>query len=307
MYFIGVTTGKSATRKLFPVWAEILGIPDTQLIGIDLPLQTSREQYRSIIEEIKASTQIRGALVTTHKIKLLKASWDLFDELSDTAKQSQEVSCIYKHQDRLIAHAIDPFTCSQAMALFIPPAYWRERKSQVLCLGAGGAAISIGMQFAIYTRPTERPTEIIFVDKDFSALQNLRGILENLPGEKLTIKTIQNADPHKNDQLLSNLPAGSLVINATGMGKDLPGSPITDRGIFPEGGIVWELNYRGELEFLHQARAQQGARDLLVMDGWDYFLIGWAMIISTIFDLPITTEVFRRFKKVSDSFRKYDL
>ena len=53
------------------------------------------------------------------------------------------------------------------------------------------------------------------------------------------------------------LPPASLVINATGMGKDLPGSPITDRGLFPMRGIAWELNYRGELQFLHQALAQR--------------------------------------------------
>ena len=58
------------------------------------------------------------------------------------------------------------------------------------------------------------------------------------------------------------------MINATGMGKDLPGSPITEAGRFPMNGVAWELNYRGELQFLDQALAQREARNLTVEDGW---------------------------------------
>ena len=71
-----------------------------------------------------------------------------------------------------------------------------------------------------------------------------------------------------NDRLIATLPPGSLVINATGLGKDAPGSPITAAARFPRGGYVWEFNYRGELLFLDQARAQAPSGDLHVKDGW---------------------------------------
>jgi shikimate 5-dehydrogenase len=77
-----------------------------------------------------------------------------------------------------------------------------------------------------------------------------------------------NVLPEVNDELMGKLPPASVVINATGMGKDLPGSPITDQGLFPIGGVAWELNYRGELRFLHQALAQRAARQVRVEDGW---------------------------------------
>ena len=38
MYFIGVSTGRSSIMKVFPRWAEYLGISDAQLKGIDFPL-----------------------------------------------------------------------------------------------------------------------------------------------------------------------------------------------------------------------------------------------------------------------------
>ena len=79
--------------------------------------------------------------------------------------------------------------------------------------------------------------------------------------------------------------ASSAVINATGMGKDRPGSPVTDRGLFPRQGVVWELNYRGELGFLAQARRQTDRRALTVHDGWLYFLHGWSCVVEQILDV----------------------
>ena len=70
------------------------------------------------------------------------------------------------------------------------------------------------------------------------------------------------------DAVVASLPPGSLVANATGAGKDIPGSPLTDAVVFPRRGVAWEFNYRGDLVFLAQARAQATERELLVADGW---------------------------------------
>jgi shikimate 5-dehydrogenase len=101
-----------------------------------------------------------------------------------------------------------------------------------------------------------------------------------------------NSDPRRNDELMATLPEGSLVINATGMGKDRPGSPITDEGLFPLHGIAWELNYRGELAFLHQAKAQTQLRGVQAYDGWDFFVSSWVEHIATIFDITVTSQQF---------------
>jgi len=86
----------------------------------------------------------------------------------------------------------------------------------------------------------------------------------------------QGAD---NDALMAFLPPGSLVVNATGMGKDRPGSPLSDGALFPENGYAWDFNYRGSLEFLGQAARQSGERNLHVEDGWTYFIHGWSQAI----------------------------
>ncbi len=96
--------------------------------------------------------------------------------------------------------------------------------------------------------------------------------------------------PAWNDRIVEALPEGSIVINATGMGTDRPGSPLTDDCRFPMHGIVWEFNYRGSLEFMHQAEAQQAARDLQIEDGWTYFIHGWTQVIAEVFHIDITGE-----------------
>ena len=64
-----------------------------------------------------------------------------------------------------------------------------------------------------------------------------------------------------------------------------------DRAVFPQGSVVWELNYRGDLTFLHQARAQEATRDLHVYDGWLYFVHGWTQAIGRVFNLNLSAEV----------------
>jgi shikimate 5-dehydrogenase len=92
-----------------------------------------------------------------------------------------------------------------------------------------------------------------------------------------------------------------LVINATGLGKDRPGSPITDEGRFPRRAVVWELNYRGALDFLQQARRTAVERALTVHDGWEYFIHGWSCVIADVFHVDIPMEQIPRLGEIAAS------
>ena len=50
MYFIGVTTGSSSSVRIFPKWAEILGLGQCSLVGIDLKIHDRPENYREVVE-----------------------------------------------------------------------------------------------------------------------------------------------------------------------------------------------------------------------------------------------------------------
>jgi hypothetical protein len=62
---------------------------------------------------------------------------------------------------------------------------------------------------------------------------------------------------------------------------------------------VWELNYRGALDFWHQALSQQAARSLQVEDGWVYFLHGWTQVMAQVFHIPIEGETFQRLAAIA--------
>jgi shikimate dehydrogenase len=88
------------------------------------------------------------------------------------------------------------------------------------------------------------------------------------------------------------------------MGKDTPGSPITNDGVFPKNGVAWEFNYRGELDFLHQALAQEKDRQLKVEDGWLYFLHGWTQVIAQVLHIDLTPALFDQLAKSAELVRK---
>jgi hypothetical protein len=66
---------------------------------------------------------------------------------------------------------------------------------------------------------------------------------------------------------------------------------------------VWELNYRGELQFLRQALAQRQQRDLRLHDGWRYFLHGWLTIIEEVFGVTIDGRKFDALAAISEPGR----
>lgn len=301
MYFIGVTTGKSSIMKVFPEWSDVLGL-GAEIAGYDVTLHAPPEDYRAIVRHIKDDPLSMGALVTTHKIDLLEACRDLFDILDPYAELCGEISCISKRDGKLIGHAKDPISSGLAWEHFVEPGYWGRTGGQVLCLGAGGSAVAISVYVAGLPDAANRPKKFIAVNRSQPRLDSLRAIHARLTTD-IEFEYVCNEDPGENDRLMAALPAGSMVINATGMGKDRPGSPVTDDGLFPEHGWAWELNYRGELDFMHQAFHQTESRGVRVEDGWVYFLHGWSQVIAQVFDLKLTPGLFARLDQAAASIR----
>jgi shikimate dehydrogenase len=302
--FIGVTATKSSINQVFPAWADELHLGDVRLDPIDLPLGTPPGRYREVVREIVGDSQHHGALVTTHKVRLLQAAADLFDELDPLAQLTGEVSCISKRDGLLRGHAKDPITAGRSISAFVPARHF-ARDAEVLCIGAGGSGLAISLHLATRSDPADCPRRITLVNRGTERLDECRAVHERLDGPqpRPEFEYIANADPAVNDSLMSELPPGSMVINATGLGKDLPGSPITDAGRFPDRGLVWELNYRGDLDFLHQARAQETDRALTIEDGWRYFVHGWSAVIDEAFNLDLDGPAIERLSAVATAMR----
>ncbi len=288
--------------RLFPAWAKELGLGDVRLVGCDLPIHAERRRYRDLVQRIKSGERERGALITTHKIDLFEACRDLFDRIDESADLCGETSCLSKRDGLLCARATDSLAAGRALGEFLPVDHWQETGGEVLCLGAGGSAVAITVEMIKRAANSPGPARITVVNRSPGRLEAMRAIHARL-GAAPETNYVLNADPRINDQLVRDLPPGSLTINATGMGKDSLGSPVTDAAEFPESGFVWELNYRGELQFLHQAFRQKEGRRLRVHDGWRYFIHGWATVIEEVFDLSIQEEQISRLATLSEAER----
>lgn len=284
MRFVGVATASSSIMKVFPVWADLLGL-DAELVGLDVPLGAPPHVHREALLTMQRDPHCVGALVTTHKISLLEAARDLFDELDPFATEVGEVSSVAFRDGRTLGAAKDPLTAGLALEEVLPPDHFASG-GHVLCLGAGGAGTAIGWYLA--HRP-DAPASMTFLDTDPVRLDHLHEVVSaRSPRGHLHTALVGGTDLSR---LLADLPPHSLVVNATGLGKDRPGSPLPEGSVLPQRSLVWELNYRGSLEFLHEARAQQADRELEVVDGWRYFVHGWTQVIGEVFGVAMGPDV----------------
>jgi len=295
LLFIGVTTGGSSIMKLFPRWSAALAL-DAEIEGRDLPIGGPAKLYRSVVEEIRDDDRIRGALVTTHKVDVYHHAADLFDYLDDNARLCREVSSISKLGRKLIGHAKDPITAGRSLERILAG---RPPPPHVLCLGAGGAGTAISVYLVRHPQP---PRRLIVTDREKNRIDALRTICSEAGGGE-AVETHVAATPTDNDELLGSLHDRALVVNATGMGKDTPGSPLSDDAPYPRDAVIWELNYRGDLDFLEQAARRRDERELELHDGWTYFLHGWSEVISEVFDTDIDGARFERLGGVAEEFR----
>ncbi len=301
-YFIGVTTTKSSIMKVFPLWMNVLGRPEVVIEGVDLKIHDTADAYRQAVAQIKFDPMSLGALVTTHKIDLLTASRDMFEYLDPYAEICDEVSSISKLDGRLEGHAKDPITAGLSLDAIIGDNYFGDTGGEVLCFGAGGSAIATLLHLINKKNIADRPRRFIMVNRSQGRLDHAREMVKGLSTD-IRLSTSSILTRSINDELMKSMPAHSIVINATGMGKDTPGSPITDNGEFPMNGIAWEFNYRGELDFMHQALRQVDSRHIKVEDGWLYFVHGWTQVVAQVLHVNLDKSLFEKLNAAANSVR----
>jgi shikimate 5-dehydrogenase len=305
LYFFGVTTTKSSIMKVFPRWAKSLGLKDAVIKGVDFPLHAPAESYRAAVRFLKNDPKSLGALVTTHKIDLYRACRDVFDVVDPHALLMGETSCLSKQDDQFVCHAKDPISSGLALDGFLPERHFERTGAEVFSIGAGGSTIALTWHLMQKTRGADRPARIVISDRNPKRLEEIQRVHAELRSG-VPANYILATEVSDNDATLASLAPGSLVINATGLGKDAPGSPLSGDARFPERAIAWDLNYRGDLVFLNQAREQARSRWLQVEDGWTYFLHGWTQVIGEVFHvrIPVRGPEFEALSQIAQIARK---
>ncbi len=118
-------------------------------------------------------------------------------------------------------------------------------------LGAGGSSLALTCYIMKQKPKAEWPARVIVTNRSEGRLRHMREVHAAMnPG--IAVEYVLAETSAANDAVVSALKPGSLVVNATGLGKDAKGSPLSGEALFPERGFVWEYNYRGDLVFLDQ-------------------------------------------------------
>jgi shikimate 5-dehydrogenase len=283
--------------KVFPRWAKALGI-DAEIKGIDLPLHAPAGEYRNVVDFLKKDRLSLGALVTTHKLDLYKACRDMFDFIDPYAEKLAEVSSLSKSGGKFRAHAKDPISSGMALERFVPPRFWKEHGGEALLLGAGGSSLAMSMYFSREEAGDNVPSCVTIANRSEARLESAKAALAEC-GKRVNFRFVHGPVPSDNDRLIAALPPYSLVVNATGLGKDAPGSPVTGAVSWPQNGLVWEINYRGDLIFKRQAEAQEKVKNLHVEDGWNYFIYGWTQVIAEVFHITIDAAMLETLSRIA--------
>jgi shikimate dehydrogenase len=307
--FVGVSTSGSVAHAVFDGWAAELGRPWV-LRGIDLRTDTPAETFRRLVSAMHGNPAVDGAVVTAHKLRLYRACAQELARRDWLTEITHEINALATGA-ALAGYARDALSLARVL-----PSLIRSTEADglgelhVLCLGAGGAATALLLALHLDTDadrdgtagPRARadpPAGVTFTDVDPGALADLRSVAGRAGIGTSRLSFIPVREPADGDALVARLASPALVINATGLGKDAPGSPVTRRARFGPGTLAWDLNYRGDLVFLRQAAAS-GAGTL---DGWDYFVAGWAGGLTAIAQTPFTADLLARFTRAAAPYR----
>jgi len=292
LWFAGVTTGQSFIHLAFPLWMDDLG-RDVRLAGRDLPLGASRATYRGFVRDLAGDPSAVGAVITAHKVGIFAAARDLFSSLDELASECREINAIRRDGGGLAGFARDPLSVGWQAARIWPGG------DHAVCLGAGGTAIALGRHLLSRTAP---PARMVFTDRSVSAGRRLRSVLGHRAAAR-RVELVIKVGEGPWDEVVAAAPAGALIVNATGLGKDRPGAPVSAGVGYPARSVVWDLNYRGDLIMLGQARDQASSGGLRVHDGWGLFCDGWAAALGPVLGTPGGPAAGQRFAEVAASLR----
>jgi shikimate dehydrogenase len=305
--FLGISTAGSLAHRTFPGWSQLF-CPGAVMRGADLPADASPAGFRDLVAAMTANPRVLGAVVTSHKLRLFRACQDLVDYAEPLVALTQEIAGI-NTRDRVRAFARD----AQSLDIILDGIGGQAGQGPrpVLCIGAGGAAIALMLAMRLDiagTLAAQRPViragratrgPLTIVGRDQESLDNVRAVRDRCgipaggaglllaPGQDAVARHVGSAAPR------------TVVINATGLGKIQPGSPMPDEAPFPPESVAWDFNYRGPLTFLGQARRAGVATE----DGWDYFVAGWSAALAAITGQELTAGLLGQAVRSARPFR----
>ena len=173
---------------------------------------------------------------------------------------------------------------------FCPSAISNERAPKSSRWAPGGSTIALTWHLMQRSRGADRPSRIIVSNRSAARLEEIRAFTRELDSGVPTEYVLAPRPPTTTRCSRASSPDPS-IINATGLGKDAPGSPLTRRRALSRAARSSGTSTIAAISFSSIRRARSAIeRDLQIEDGWTYFLHGWTQVIAEVFHIDIPTS-----------------
>ena len=173
----------------------------------------------------------------------------------------------------------------------------------MLCFGAGGSAVATLLHLMNKTNPGDRPRRFVMVNRSQGTAGPAPASMVSKAQDRISSRVHLQRRSAGQRRDYGAHAAVQHRDQRHRHGQRHPRLAGHRAGPVPGDGIAWEFNYRGELDFLHQAEAQRETRELQVEDGWLYFLHGWTQVVAQVLHFPLTPELLLRLKTAAETVR----
>lgn len=292
-FFLGVTTEKSLVRQLFQAWCSVLNISNCTLHGINKPPYCALQEYDDIFKN-----DFIGGLITTHKARFYEYLLQNKCSMSPQAHLLQEVSCLKFVDDKPFGDALDSIATAEIIEDFMNTANWQSGNREIVVIGGGGAGMALINGLSKFS---DQIQIIHILESNIPRFQKIKS--EILPKLHFSNAKIAVYNSSSADDTLLKCKEGAFIINASGVGKDYNGQIISSRNVIPYNSLVWDFNYRGNLHLLAEASSVRDDRNLIVKDGWDYFISGWVHHMCQVLNVSYSKIFHARFSEIANNTR----
>ena len=295
VYVVGAELLPDTFLDVLPKWARRFDHRSTAIVPIAAASAVDGARYQRFVDFMRDEYHVVGAIMVSDAANLFEHAQHMFDEFDDDAQLLGEIGVAVRAPGKLTALAPAKSAAQQAYhALFGE----KSEPAEALIIGATRPARALAMALSSSAGETG-PCQVTLTTFDGKSMTDMRQRIAELPDEKRPIlRHIETQLEH--DRLVTLLPPGSLVVNATPLADEDTPSPVGSAALFPQDGLVWDLDAVGiSSPFLDKARQQRSARGLRLADGPAFHQLQWLAAVAAVFSAtPSPADITKMLKQI---------
>jgi shikimate 5-dehydrogenase len=279
IYIVGNQPLPEALLDVYPKWARRFDHRSTAIVPVAAPSESDATWYQRFTEFLRDEYHAVGAVMASQATPLFEHARHLFDGFDDDAELLGEIGVAVRAPGTLTARSPAKIAAQQAYEHTFGD---DSDPSEILIIGATGPARALALALS-NSAGASNPRRVCLTTLDGKSMTDMRQRVAELPEDRRpTLRHIQSQLEH--DRLVTLLPPGSLVVNATGPADEDTPSPVGSAALFPQNGLVWDIDAVGiSSPFLDKARQQRRERGLRLADGPVFHQYQWLAAATAIF------------------------